>query len=412
MNEKKDRSMLKSDLKRALKFAIMIKRGFVEPKQVGARSINMTSVVFGGAFDPPHSEHVKMCEAAVKELHAERLILVPTYLPPHKSEGFLKYEDRVQLCKLAFNDCADEVVIDDIEQQRKQDNYASEILPILNDKYDGIIYLIGGDSLQYFESWHNPDRVLDVCPIAVAEREGFRNILVSAKHIKDKYGRGNFRFLNYVGKNVASSHIRAQLLLGQKPSGVPKCVWEYIEENSLFNEFVDMVAKVKSYQSEELFEHTCSVVLRAVDLNAMHNLKQDFVKVFIASLLHDNAKQRLSLDGFPISEELIGTKVLHQFLGAEKAKRDFNIQDEDIISAIRYHTTAKADMSVFEKLIYTADSTSYDRKYEPIPRLRRIADGNFEEGFKAVLKHTFESLAQSRSPIYPLTIEAVRYYLG
>ena len=69
-------------------------------------------------------------------------------------------------------------------------------------------------------------------------------------------------------------------------------------------------------------------------------------------------------------------------------------------------------MTTFEKLIYAADSTSYDRNYEPIPALRRAVDEDFEQGFLAVLRYAYNKLLADKMPIYPLTVEAVKFYLG
>ena len=75
---------------------------------------NMTrTLVFGGAFDPPHNEHVAMCKAAMRELGVDRLVLVPTYLPPHKSAGTLPFDMRARLAKAAFEGVD---VVDDIER--------------------------------------------------------------------------------------------------------------------------------------------------------------------------------------------------------------------------------------------------------------------------------------------------------
>ena len=123
------------------------------------------------------------------------------------------------------------------------------------------------------------------------------------------------------------------------------------------------------------------------------------------------ATQRPSVDGLSVPADSVGTKVLHQFLGAEKAKRDFGIDDDEILEAVRCHTTAKPAMTVFEKLVYTADSTSYDREYDPIPVIRAIADKDFEKGFLSVLEYTYMKLTAAGGAIYPLTEEAVKYYL-
>lgn len=375
----------------------------------------MLTIIFGGAFDPPHSEHANMLKNAVGELGADRLVVVPTFRPPHKSEGFLPYSARIDLIKIAFDGIIDDFVVDEIERERAESgekyNYASDVLPSLKEKYGDIIYLIGGDSVEYFPTWHEPEKILSVCPVAVVERKGFENASSSVQKIVDKFGCGDFRVLSYVGERVSSSKIKAELLLGLRPSDLACGVLDYIEKHGYFKEYATWLNMLKTYQEPELFEHTLNVVLRAIDLNSTHNLKQDFKKTFEAALLHDNAKRRPSLDGLDVPSDAVGTTVLHQFLGEKKAERDFGVTDPEILSAIRYHTTAKADMSVFEKLIYTADSTSYDREYEPIPALRKIADEDFEAGFRAVLKYTYDKLASAGKPIYPLTLNAVEYYL-
>ncbi|MDE7372739.1 MAG: bis(5'-nucleosyl)-tetraphosphatase (symmetrical) YqeK, partial [Clostridia bacterium] len=290
------------------------------------------------------------------------------------------------------------------------DNYSCEILPILKEKYGDITYLVGGDSIANFDTWCKPEVVATVCPIAVVAREGYGDIRAEVEKIKQKYG-GDFTVLNWVGKDVSSSMIRAKLLLGEYADEILFSVMSEIRELHLFENYKPFVERLKSYQTEELFAHSLAVVKRAVDFNSKHHLRQNFTQVFLASLLHDNAKQRPSLDGLSVPSDAVGTPVLHQFLGAEKAKRDFGIEDSAILDAIRYHTTARADMTMLEKLIYTADSLSDDREYEPIPKLRKIAIEDFEKGFLATLEYTYDKLATRGGSIYPLTLEAYEYYI-
>lgn len=365
-------------------------------------------LVFGGSFDPPHIEHVNMCKRAMSELGISKLVIVPTFSPVYKSGVFLTFEQRCELIQVAFDGIDFE--IDDIENQRKKDNYSALILPLLKQKYGDIVYLIGGDSLERFDSWYHPEQVLQTCPVAVCNREGYDDLSCHAKALESKYG-GQIIPLSYVGKDVSSSEIRAKLLLGERPQELDERVYDKIVEKGLFDDYKDMVGKLHSYQSEELFEHSKAVVLTAVRLNSLHNLKQDFTKVFLACLLHDNAKQRPSVDGLNVPMDAVGTPVLHQFLGEEKARRDFDIQDDCILDAIRYHTTAKADMTILERLVYTADSVSFDREYDPIPQIRNIAMASFDDGFKAVLQYTYNKVAKSGKSMHPLTKEAVEFYL-
>lgn len=367
------------------------------------------TLIFGGAFDPPHKEHVQICKYAMQTLGADRLILVPTYLPPHKNAGFLSFDERCRLAGLAFEGF--NAVIDRIEYARQHDNYSSEILPVLKQKYGDIIYLVGGDSIAHFDTWHNPQEVANVCPIAVAARAGYGDVAPKTNELKRKYG-GNFTVLDCVGQDVSSSMLKARLLLGEYVEELPAAVMKEITDKHLFEDYKPAVEKLKSYQTDELFAHSLAVVKRAVDFNSKHHLRQDFRQVFLAALLHDNAKQRPSLDGLNVPSDALGTPVLHQFLGAKKAKRDFGVEDNAVLDAIRYHTTACANMTALEKLIYTADSLSDDRTYDPIPELRKIAVNDFEEGFLAILKYTVEKLRSKGGSIYPLTLEAYEYYIA
>ena len=375
-------------------------------------NIRMRTIVFGGAFAPPHKEHINMCANAVKELGATRLVVVPTFLPAHKTEHYLDFDTRVELSKLAFKQVADEVIVDEIEKERGKDNYSAYVLPLLREKYGDIVYLVGSDSLQYFDKWREPAKVASACPIAVCSREGYLFAKDVIAEVSAKYPQGEFIPLEYVGKDVSSSMIKTKLLLGEEADELTDDVNRYIKEHKLFDDYREFVERLKSYQTDELFFHSKSVVKRAVDFNSKHILLQDYDKVFLAALLHDNAKQRKSVDGLNVPNDAIGTPVLHQFLGAEKARRDFGIEDEDILNAIRYHTTAKANMTMLEKLIYTADSLSDDRDYEPIPTIRKIAIEDFEKGFKTILKYTYDKIAERGTGMYPLTEDAYKYYIS
>ncbi|MDE6060299.1 MAG: bis(5'-nucleosyl)-tetraphosphatase (symmetrical) YqeK [Clostridia bacterium] len=272
------------------------------------------------------------------------------------------------------------------------------------------MYLIGGDSVKHFDTWKKPEEVVKVCPIAVVARGGFDSIHDDIDRLTSKFG-GEFILLSCVGEDISSSSLKTCLLLGEDVESLPRAVLDEIREKHLFEEYKPWLEKLKGYQTDELFEHSKAVVKRAIEFNSKHNLKQDFEKVFTAALLHDNAKQRPSLDGLDVPSDCVGTPVLHQFLGAEKARRDFGVDDSEVLEAIRCHTTAKAAMTTFEKLIYTADSLSDDRDYAPIPELRSIAIADFEKGFRATLEYTYEKLRAKGGAIYPLTVAAYEYYI-
>ena len=117
---------------------------------------------------------------------------------------------------------------------------------------------------------------------------------------------------------------------------------------------------LKDTLDEERLLHSLGTAQCAADLAEMFNL--DEKRAYIAGLLHDNAKclekeklleiaQNLELE----EKELSNIKVLHAPVSAYLARTEFGIEDKEILSAIRWHTLGKMDMSDFEKIVFLAD---------------------------------------------------------
>ena len=231
----------------------------------------MRTVIFGGAFDPPHKEHVRALGCAVKAIGAERAVILPTFLPPHKSEGFLDFDTRAELARIAFKGAAPEVVVDDIERRRGKDNYAYLVIREMKKKYGDVVYLVGGDSLRDIGTWKCPEELLHECPLIVAPREGAGDAEAQRASVLEKYG-GEILLLDFMGKGMSSGRVKAELLLGMDCDEVPEAVLGEIKRRGLFRDYADDVEKLKGMQTEELFEHSVAAVMRAVDLNSRHNL--------------------------------------------------------------------------------------------------------------------------------------------
>ncbi|NLZ25618.1 MAG: HD domain-containing protein [Clostridiales bacterium] len=370
----------------------------------------MNILIFGGAFDPPHGEHKRILSETLNYLRdkgiiIDKTVIVPTYNPPHKEGAFFSFDTRFKMCEAFFEGCE----VSDIEKRRGENNYTCEVLKEF--KSEGhLYYLVGGDSLMRIDGWHKPKEIFSLASIVAVKRSGYTLPEVKADELRKKYG-SDIKILtpDIEGENISSTMLKARALMGDF-SELSETVKEIIINSKEAEKYYDILRKLKSYQSESLFYHSKMTVLRAVDINSYHNLKIPFEKVFLSALLHDNAKERLTLDGFDVPADAIGTPVLHQFLGAEKAKRDFGITDEDILSAIRYHTTGRAGMSTLEKLIYSADMLSFDRDYPDIDKLVAAIYNDFEDGFFATLKHGYEFVIKKGVKIYPLTETAYNYY--
>lgn len=174
---------------------------------------------------------------------------------------------------------------------------------------------------------------------------------------------------------------------------------------------------LRSNLSQKRFEHCINVARAAKKLASFYNL--DEKKAYIAGLLHDitkemNEKTQLKMiKKYNIKNDLIfinSPKLWHAKTAAAFVKEELNITDEEIISAISCHTTAKANMTNFEKIIYIADITSEDRNYDDVEVVRKLAFKDLNECLVYILKYIITDLIYKNSLIFIDTIEAYNYY--
>lgn len=187
-----------------------------------------------------------------------------------------------------------------------------------------------------------------------------------------------------------------------------------------FNEkYSEYIALLRERLDDYRFEHSIAVANQSVKLAIRFGANSE--KAYVAGLLHDickNLKKEEQLQFFSCSAimltdtEKLSPKVWHAISGAQYLKEKLKINDEDIINAVRYHTTGRAGMSLLEKVIYIADLTSLDRNYPDVDVLRKIVESNLDEGLIYALKFTITSLANKEQPIHPDTLNAYNDLIG
>ena len=174
-----------------------------------------------------------------------------------------------------------------------------------------------------------------------------------------------------------------------------------------------IVEIIKNRLTPKRFNHSLAVAEEAKRLARKYSEDED--RLFTAGLLHDAMKdsspeEQLKLldeDGIMLSDiEKSAKKLWHAISGEVFARRVVGIEDKEILSAIRYHTTAKAGMTKFEKLLYVADFTSADRDYDGVDAVRSAADRDLDEAVEEGLGFTVSDLAGQRRPIHPDTVDA------
>ena len=364
--------------------------------------------IFGGAFDPPHQEHIRIAEEIRKEFSLREIVFVPSGNSPHKLLE-TPFETRCAMLRAATIDKKD-LRIDEIEGSYAATAYSYKILPFLKEKYGAIAFLIGGDSLLAFDRWRCPDRILKICPLIVIPRgkDDLSELQKAADRFVGQWG-GKIMISKQVrGANISSTILRAKACLGMPIAEVDDRVRQIIDENGLYREYSDIAQRVKGMLQEKRWRHTCGVVIAGLKINARIGLSDR--KVFLACLLHDCMKQTDRVNpGVP--EDVIGSKVLHAFNGAEEARLAFGIEDPEILDAIRYHTTGRACMTPLDKLVYTADMVEEEtRDFEGVEELRAAAYRDIDLGFKLCFKQCYDLLLEKGNPIYHLSSECFNEY--
>ncbi len=182
--------------------------------------------------------------------------------------------------------------------------------------------------------------------------------------------------------------------------------------------FEQMKEKLATMLTDHRYIHSMGVMETAVKLARLYDVDPE--KARIAGLLHDCAKQIDKNVQLAMCEEL-GLKLdnikrenlalLHAELGAELAKTEFGVTDEDIIYAIRNHTLGRENMSDLEKILYVSDMMEPNRKdYEGLEDLRKLSEKNLTEATLYGLELTIAHIERKGQVLHTQTMEAERFY--
>lgn len=196
--------------------------------------------IFGGAFNPIHNGHLKLAEVFTKDLSLDKLLFIPTALPPHKTANYLaSKEDRVNMLKLALED-NERYEISTIEFEREGKSYTYDTLLELKKIYpDATFYLIiGADQLLSFHYWYMYKEILDMVVLCSSAREDEEEKARLMAYANELNGLDITKF--HLSKapviKVSSSQIRELIKNGEDASSLlPNSVYNYIVEKGLYN---------------------------------------------------------------------------------------------------------------------------------------------------------------------------------
>lgn len=179
-----------------------------------------------------------------------------------------------------------------------------------------------------------------------------------------------------------------------------------------------LTSVIRKRLSDYRFHHSVCVSECAAKLAKCYGADEE--KARVAGILHDAMKEAsadeqlevIEKAGMKISDfEKNQLKFYHQISGSAFAKVELGITDEEILGAIRYHTTGKADMSLMEQIIYLADFISDDRDYDDIDNIRKEAEKGKEYGMLYATAYTIKSVVKKGKFLHPDTVNAYNWLL-
>ena len=389
--------------------------------------------IMGGTFDPIHLGHLVAAEAVRQELGIERVIFVPTGKPPHKAnQNVMQSEHRYLMCVLATlqNPYFD---VSRVEIDRSGTTYTIDTVKEIKrhcDRDCRLYFITGADAINQIMTWKEPEKLLALCDFVAVTRPGYdkNKLNKTIDGLNNVFNIGaSVQFLEVPALAISSTDIRNRVIAGKTIKYLlPDNVEDYILKNHLYlNEeisadpLVDLINKRLHYMLSPMrFTHTQGVASEAYELAQLYGV--DKSKAYLAGLLHDCAKDLSVEEKLKLYEELdlevddILLKqpdLMHSFLGAELAERDFNIKDEDILNAIRYHTTGRENMSTLEKIIYLADFFEPSRKYfDGIDEIKSLSYKDLDEAMIFALNNTISYNKKKNRFIHPLSEAALEFY--
>ncbi len=206
------------------------------------------TAVFGGSFDPVHNGHLRLIDACRKAVKADRALLVPANLPPHKQGRRLASgEDRLAMCRIAVQELS-YLEVSDMEINSGGKSYTVYTMEKLQKLYpqESFVFVMGTDMFLSFDKWYQWDKILSFCSLAVSGRKesDFALIQRKAAQMERDYPFLKKDFVKLVPSaciDISSTRLRQMLSCGDESARryLPAGVYAYITKHGLYRDAAD-----------------------------------------------------------------------------------------------------------------------------------------------------------------------------
>jgi nicotinate-nucleotide adenylyltransferase len=192
--------------------------------------------ILGGTFNPPHIGHLVMAQEAREQLGLDRVVLMPVAVPPHKeADGDPGPDVRLALARLAA-DGEEGLEVSTAEIDRGGASFTVDTLRELHERYpeQELTFIVGADMAHSLPAWREPQRILELARLAVAEREGIARDDI-AERLAPLHDGSRVTFFDMPRIDVSSSDIRRRVAEGRSVRHlVPDAVAQAIADGDLY----------------------------------------------------------------------------------------------------------------------------------------------------------------------------------
>lgn len=194
--------------------------------------------ILGGSFDPVHNGHIHMALSACRAFALDEVWLVPAGHSPNKDEAQMTAAlDRLRMCELAAEGDV-RLAVSRIEVDAPETSYTYRTLEKLSERYPQhrFFFLMGGDSLDYFDRWMKPERICALATVLVIPRDQFDTSALEAEIARlMTLFPCDIRIVPCSQYPLSSTELREALREGrEEPSSFPPGVLSYIRERHLY----------------------------------------------------------------------------------------------------------------------------------------------------------------------------------
>lgn len=365
--------------------------------------------VFCGTFDPVHRGHVALAKAALETLGLEKVLLAPFGTPlGRQPEADIK--QRVDLLRLAIQDQKGLEL--STVNLKNGPRYAIDTVQDIKKQHPGaqVVYLIGADKASDLPTWREAARLFSICDLALYPRAG-HDAAALTDFLRGHGARVHLLKGPLIMMSSGMARAKLRLLSDAQEILLPEVACEIAAEGMYQPDYDRMVRQAVS---DSRFAHSKGVRRTGARLALLHGVSMQ--KAGVAGIVHDCAKNmelarlqaiarqgRLARDPMTLNSNAL----LHGLVGAQVAKTRYHISDEDILNAIRYHTTGRAGMSPLELTVFVADAIEPGRDYPGVAQIRQEAKLDLRLAALTSLTGTAEFVRKKGGQDSPLTLEAI-----